>query len=278
MNKTISESRIVTNCDFCNSDKLEILDSAADVVKCSVCGYIFVSKQPDLAEIDRLYPEIHYEQWYKNEPGRIKMWGKRVDFVNKFIDSGNSLDIGCGDGYFISLMKNRGFNVLGTETSSGAVKYAKEKRGLDIYHGDAINLDSGYNNYFDLVTLWHVLEHVPSPSKILEKVKRICKKNGIIIIAVPNHYNWKLPLKKLLNKKIFYQFSERDEVHLSHFSCSTLKKYLQKFNFEILDFGADDFYPEPDLLTGFRYFINNSILSKLNVNISSTIRVVAVNK
>src|SRR5690606_22685590 len=94
------------------------------------------------------------------------------------------LDIGCGTGDFLTLGNNL-YNVLGVEPNESA-KAIAEKKGLQIYS----TLDEVLEKKFDVITLWHVLEHVPNYDEYLIKIKSMLNNDGIIIIAVPNYKSY----------------------------------------------------------------------------------------
>jgi len=91
------------------------------------------------------------------------------------------LDIGAGTGDFLKLAKDNGWDVKGVEPNDGASNLAKQKN-LEIY--DAIDKLSGQS--FDVVTLWHVLEHLPDLEVITQKIEALIKPGGTLIVAVPN--------------------------------------------------------------------------------------------
>ena len=157
---------------------------------------------------DQLY------QLVKNKTIKSK-WNLLQQFVST--KSGNVLDVGCGTGDFLKFGKSIGFDVVGVEPNANARNLAKTK-SLNVVE----NLDEIPETKFDVITLWHVLEHVPDYNEYLSKLKSLLKPNGVLIIAVPNfnsfdaqHYKnywaaWDVPrhlwhFSKTAVKKIAYQ-------------------------------------------------------------------------
>jgi SAM-dependent methyltransferase len=105
-----------------------------------------------------------------------------------FIDRkrpGTLLDIGCGDGRFLSLMASRGWRVAGVDFDAQAVAHARELRKLDVQVGTAAShLDSGRK--YDVVTASHVIEHVPEPGTFLRQCRQLMNRGGRIILRTPN--------------------------------------------------------------------------------------------
>ena len=101
---------------------------------------------------------------------------------------GKLLDIGCGNGSFISRMKNLGWKVEGIDFDSKAVNYCNE-RGLDVKCGDLAQ-QNFENDCYDVITINHVIEHVPDAGQLIEECYRILKPGGCLVIATPNTESW----------------------------------------------------------------------------------------
>src|SRR5690606_34245369 len=97
---------------------------------------------------------------------------------------GSLLDVGTGTGFFLKAMKSREWEVTGTEKSPQARIFAKEKLNLDLL--DHQGLFGLADQRFDVITLWHVLEHIHRLNENMEAYFRLLKPNGKLIIAVPN--------------------------------------------------------------------------------------------
>ncbi len=103
------------------------------------------------------------------------------------IENAQVLDIGCGGGLFLSLLKQEGARVLGIELSDSRAQYAATKHGLEI-HKRPIESDfwqKGYQRYFDAVTLWDVIEHVNYPFRTLQSAANVLKPGGLLVIDTP---------------------------------------------------------------------------------------------
>jgi len=99
------------------------------------------------------------------------------------------LDVGCGGGTLLGLLKERGFRPLGVDFSAEAARVAESENGVRVLVGslnDAMFPDGG----FDIVTLFHVMEHVANPRAVLAEVSRILKPNGALVLQVPNIDSW----------------------------------------------------------------------------------------
>jgi ubiquinone/menaquinone biosynthesis C-methylase UbiE len=104
--------------------------------------------------------------------------------------AGKLLDIGCGQGYFVKLASEHGWQAEGIEVSAPEIKYARDVFKLKVYD-KPLELLSIPENTYDAVTLWRVLDQLPQPRKELERIYKILKPGGIVWIRVYNfdyHY------------------------------------------------------------------------------------------
>lgn len=135
---------------------------------------------------------------------------------------GNLLDIGAGTGDFLNQAKNSGWNCIGIEPNEKAKNIAVSK-GVNF-----INiLEELDNNSFDVITMWHVLEHVPDLEYQIKTLKRLLKPNGTIFIAVPNYNSF--------DAKHYKSFWAAYDVprHLWHFSKSSIQKLVANENLKL---------------------------------------------
>lgn len=163
------------------------------------------------------------------------MWQSRLKTLNSLSRrKGNLLDVGCGEGLFLELARKDGWNVTGTEISPFATRYGKEKLDLNLLEGDLIDIRLS-DKTFDVVTLWHVLEHTTKPIVILKEIRRILKDDGVFILAVPNINNhpsrW---MYRLVKGKRMHLFDPKDrELHLYHFTPKTIRLVLEEAGFKV---------------------------------------------
>ncbi|MDR2123072.1 MAG: class I SAM-dependent methyltransferase [Flavobacteriaceae bacterium] len=111
----------------------------------------------------------------------------KLKIISNYKSSGKILDYGCGDGSFLEFMKNNQFSILGYEPNSNAFQTACSKIGKE---NVITSLDSIENNSLDIITLWHVLEHIPNPEEILSTLRSKLKTDGFLIIALPNYKSY----------------------------------------------------------------------------------------
>ena len=133
------------------------------------------------------------------------------------------LDIGCGVGNFLSFMGKKNFKVTGVENNSIALEICK-KKNLKVYD----SIENLPHDLFDIVSLWHVLEHLPRPNKIIEKIYDLLSSEGVLVIAVPNFSS---------HDREYYQnkWAALDVPrHLWHFTPDGLEEMLSSAGFELI--------------------------------------------
>ena len=159
---------------------------------------------------------------------------KKLKLINSQSVKGKLLDIGAGTGDFLTVAKNDGWLTVGIEPSEKAKEIAI-KKGVN-FAQDLASLES---NSYDIITMWHVLEHVPNLEEYISELKRLIKPSGTIIIAVPNF--------KSYDAKYYGEFWAAFDVprHLWHFSKTAIQKLFAKENLklvEVLPMKFDSFY------------------------------------
>ena len=199
--------------------------------------------QPSLEKLPSYYESVDY---ISHTDGNKSLFEKTYQFVKsialknklKLINSqsskGRILDIGAGVGDFLSVCKSDGWQTIGIEPSDKAKAIAINK-GVSFVE----NLSELESNSFDVITMWHVLEHVPDLENQIKELKRLIKPTGTVIIAVPNF--------KSYDASYYSNFWAAYDVpiHLWHFSKTSIQKLFAKEKLElvkVLPMKFDSFY------------------------------------
>ena len=151
---------------------------------------------------------------------------KKIRLINSQMPKGKILDIGCGTGDFLQVAKNHGWDITGIEPNKNARAIASKKTDSSIY--DTTYLKEFQSNSFDVITLWHVLEHLPDLDIHIKLFNHLLKPNGLLIIAVPNYNSF--------DAKHYKKFWAAYDVprHLWHFSQKSIKSLFGKENFSLV--------------------------------------------
>ena len=146
---------------------------------------------------------------------------QKLNLINSFNTQNKTLlDIGCGTGDFLINCKKNGWSVVGVEPNVNAQKIINSK--LEDSSFVFTNIDDVIDQRFDIITLWHVLEHVPNLDDYISSLKKILKPNGVLVIAVPNY--------KSYDAFYYQQFWAAYDVprHLWHFSKKSIQLLFSK--------------------------------------------------
>ena len=178
---------------FEGNDRLGQSHDTFQIKRCSKCGLLFVSPRPTLTEIMQYYPYEKYQPFdvaIADRP-RLERWrlsyiqNKRCRFIERAKAEGHLLDVGCATGNFLAQIRKRGnWEVYGVEINQEAMEYARQRFRLNVFCG--VLEDAHYpTGFFDVVTLWSVLEHLHDPLGTLREVHRILHPDGILGLTMP---------------------------------------------------------------------------------------------
>ena len=200
--------------------------------------------QPSLENLGKYYESVDYishtdskRSFFEKAYHFIKNIAlkNKLNLVNSLQPAkGRILDIGAGTGDFLSVVKENGWDTIGVEPSDKAKVIAK-KKGVSFVE----NTSELENHSFDVISMWHVLEHVPNLDNQIKELKRLLKPEGTLIIAVPNF--------KSFDAKQYGEFWAAYDVpiHFWHFSKTAIKKLFEKEEMKlvkVLPMKFDSFY------------------------------------
>jgi SAM-dependent methyltransferase len=221
------------NCCLCDSPEHELFFPAHDhisgenfrVVRCKTCSLIFVNPQPSLDQLGRYYPATHQV----SKPAAYERMDARprIRDVKNLLPGkpGKILDIGCGKGLFLAGLKDLGWQAVGVEMSETSGQYARTL-DLDICSRSLENC-AFERESFDVITLFHSLEHMHNPIQTLQHIYTLLRPGGCLLIEVPNAGSW---YARAFGENWFHCDVPR---HLFHFSRGTLTKAIDLTGFRL---------------------------------------------
>jgi len=243
------------NCNICGSsdhelilrnwDRLHRIDHRQyNLVRCRGCGLIFLNPQPEEIELRRYYPPDYGPHQKNSQSFKYGFFSKFFSKVYKLFKSGERpakantvsgagetvkvyLDFGCGSGQALVRVRDqhKNWDLYGFDNNETACARAREL-GFKIYCGDILKAELP-DNFFDIINMSHVIEHLPDPTAALTKISRLLKDGGTIIISTPNYDS--------MAAKIFGRFWYALDTprHLFIFSSATLSALLEKTGFMV---------------------------------------------
>lgn len=207
-----------------------------NIVKCKQCNFLFTNPRPDAKSIGKYYQAEAYISHTNTNKGiinkiyqlvRKKTLKNKLNIINGLSNSksGILLDVGCGTGAFLEVCQQAGWQVRGVEPDENARALAQQKIKSSI-HTDITALNE--KNYFDTITLWHVLEHVNSLEATIIQLKSLLKEQGKLIIAVPNHL-----AKEAISFQEYWAAYDVPR-HLYHFTPNSIKQLFEKYDCKVV--------------------------------------------
>ena len=239
-----------TLCPLCQGKDLALTYDlkTLKVFKCRACSLKFLNPYFPPSEMisfysdKRVMTEINprLAHYYDNLEGSLteRVFDQSVDDLSELMPrpSASLLDIACGNGFFLSRAKRKGWNVKGVDCSSESSLAALKDFQIQVDVSDFENYRS--SGSFDCVSLWDFIEHVPNPKELLQKAKAFLKPGGVLLVATPNHtslinfwaglfyrltFGWvQAPLRMLFVPE-----------HILYFDSKTLQRALEENGFEV---------------------------------------------
>ncbi len=240
----MNNRNVIDTCENCGSHHLDFVFSGGDkllgiegefsIFKCQDCGIYLISPKISPDEMEKYYPDkyICYQEAIEDDDNLYRRLDrknaviKRCKIVKKiYKEPGEILDVGCATGLFLNEMEKLGWKVNGVEPNKNAAKYAKKRFGLDVFCG-YLNDAKFPGGSFDVITLWDVLEHVPSPNELMEEINRLLKPGGLVIGTLPNAKAWE--------RYLFGEYWVGWEIprHYRTHTPETITKFLQDKSFK----------------------------------------------
>lgn len=236
----------LNNCPVCNSDQSKHFLSCKDntvskaifkIVECVQCSFKYTNPRPFENDLGAYYISEEYVSHSNTSKGFVNFGyqkvrkytlKKKLNLINKLKNKkGNLLDVGCGTGEFLNTCALNNWKTIGVEPSDAARNYAKTNYNLNVVN------EGGFADFiplnFDVITMWHVLEHVPHLNKRIEELKSVLNNDGVILIAVPNCSSYDANYYK--ENWAAYDLPR----HLYHFTPATITKLLAKHGFKLIE-------------------------------------------
>ncbi len=243
------------SCNGCGCGRIKeyrfrLKDS--ELFQCQNCGLVF-------SNFDKDIDEDYYDknEFYDKEGRRLKFFFEklrsllrysRINTINSICkNTGKIIDIGFVDDHILDKLKSSGWETMGTQLSRNAIAKARQ-RGLNVYFGE-LKAAGIASESIDLITFWHVLEHIKDPGGCLKETNRLLKDNGHLIIEVPNVSS---PIAQIFKAKWVGFFAQSR--HLYYFSPRSLNFIHEKNGFSVIR--KDFFNFEQSVFTLLQSFLN----------------------
>lgn len=198
-------------------------------------GFLETFPQPKVNQLSEYYKTEDYishtdaqRNWFEKAYHLVRRFSlkQKLKLINSFnTETKQLLDVGCGTGDFLKTAINNNWTVSGIEPNASARTIAKQKTKNAVF--DIQQLNNFEASSFDVITLWHVLEHLPDLDYQIKNFKRLLKPNGRLVVAVPNYNSF--------DAKHYKQFWAAYDVprHLWHFNQNSIQRLFASVNLKI---------------------------------------------
>jgi SAM-dependent methyltransferase len=241
-------------CPICGSEILPRYPAAADYItgdtfevwQCVSCGA--ARTQPAPADLQKYYP-AQYRQYNPIIAGVLRIFYRRrvARWLKLFERPGEVFEMGCGNGLMLHMLRERGWQVTGSERGGDAARIARETFGVRVIEGGPDELDPDAR--FDLILLIQVLEHLDDPVGTIKKLAARLKRGGKLVIGVPNFASW----QSVFGGTSWFHLDVPR--HLGHFSLPSLQKLLNGQGLDITNISYVS--PEHDPYGWVQSFLNH---------------------
>jgi 2-polyprenyl-3-methyl-5-hydroxy-6-metoxy-1,4-benzoquinol methylase len=198
------------------------------IVQCRQCGLVYANPRLDNRDILDSYEAVEDPLYLEEREGRVLTFEKHLkplELMTGPSDSCSLLDVGCYTGVFLEIAEHHSWEAWGVEPSRWAVTQA-QARGLQVVQGTLATADLPAA-YFDVVTLWDVIEHLADPSGTLRQTHRLLKPGGLVVIHT---IDIESPFARLMGARWPWLM----EMHVHYFSRRTLRMMLEQCGFQVI--------------------------------------------
>jgi len=233
-------------CMLCEEEGVTFINNLRDddnrwAVRCNTCGHVQVYPLPEIDENEKYYKNNYNEKqnyktilhsnqsdeeiMYKYENLAIACKDSIINFIPK---TSKILEIGSGYGWFVEKMRDNGYSIDGTEINQDRIYFCQKRSGIRLINHNFLleETPEPMLKAYDVICLFHVLEHIRNPIAFLNNIKECLKPAGTLLIEVPNFNDY--------NKKLSVAYNDFTYMyeHLSYFTPESLMFLLNKAGFK----------------------------------------------
>ena len=233
-------------CNLCGQDSTRdlIVQEPFYIAQCKECGLIYENPRVAEEEVLKLITSdgVTVEHWKTVwHDSKIRLFQNNLKRIERYSPQGRLLDVGCGYGTFLKIAKLHHWQVEGVEISTSASKYAEEELGIRVLN--SLHDPRLADNYFDVITMWEVLNQMYNPSGELREAKRVLRPGGLLALRLQNAV-FHVEINRILS--CLGNLHERLHIipfvfHPYIFSPQTIRKILEKAGFKDITIEVSEF-------------------------------------
>lgn len=236
-------------CPVCGNDESRLFCTAVDRVRkltapawrierCARCGFGWTAPTPSAEETAAFYPADYFgdiertvDDYLSGRLRGTRLWRgctEKARLVERHVKRGRILDVGCGDGKFLWALNRDRWDATGIDTHRATLSLVRARiPSLRLIEGDLYSAELS-EGAFDVLTLWHVFEHLANPAANLRRIRALLSPGGWLFISLPRFDS----LQASIFRRHWYAFDDVPR-HLYHFSKPSLDRLLRDAGFEV---------------------------------------------
>ena len=228
-------------CPVCGANSFTFLFKKQNetFVRCESCTLVMINPRPIFKDVLNTYNHQYsgsYAIKGEKKLRRCRRWVNRVK--SKYIDHGRWLDVGCSVGFVVKAAIEAGYEGYGTDVEDWGIKYGRDTLQLPNLRQGILEEQKFPDHFFQIISLYDVIEHVPDINSLVKELKRILAVNGVIDIITPDIGHWRTPRDLSSWNEI------KPSEHLYYFDKNTLSLLLEKHGLKIV---SRRFHTKPSL-------------------------------
>ena len=201
-----------------------------DIVRCEACGHMQLAAFPADEELLGLYEDAASEDYVEEEAGQRATARAALERIERHVERGRLLDLGCWVGFLLAEARDRGWEVTGVEPSEFASEFARERLGLDVHRTDLFAADLPERS-FDAIVLGDVIEHLIRPGEALDRIAALLAPGGVVYLALPD-------AGSRLAQRLGARWWSVLPTHVQYFTRESLFTLLRRHGYEPLYAGT----------------------------------------
>jgi SAM-dependent methyltransferase len=201
----------------------------ADIVRCPRCGHMQLHPMPSREVLDNAYATAASDDYVEEEAGQRATATRALERIEAYAPRrGALLDVGCWVGFLLAQARDRGWSrTLGVEPSEFASRYARERLGLDVIHGNLFSAELPAES-FDAIAMGDVIEHLPAPADTLARLRSLLVPAGVLWLALPD-------AGSAVARRMGRRWWSVIPTHVQYFTRGSIARILDRSGFELLE-------------------------------------------
>lgn len=199
----------------------------SDIVRCPACGHMQLERFPTGEDLADAYRDAESGDYIAEEAGQRETARRLLARIERHVQPGELLDVGCWTGFLLAEARSRGWGVTGIEPSEFAAAYAREHHGLDVQIADLATAELP-DRHFQAIVMGDVIEHLLDPAAALERLRALLADGGVLCLIAPD-------AGSLIARALGRRWWSVIPTHVQYFTRASLSRLLERCGFSVIE-------------------------------------------